>query len=508
MNSNIINSLRQIEIPNPADTLGKALTLQNLMGQNQLQQAQIRAAGQPKQLDPKDQMDIMSKTAGALASASQQDRAAIYQNVVLPTWERYNLPGKRPLPAQWSDEYLPHFQGLASMGLSADQAISRGEIANAPDFPGSTVSGLLNQGQGAQQPAYPGVQYGDGDSGATVRSLQPGKIEVTEVDEPAIPGPGWQPGGPTQPPNTGQAAGEMTGPQTDVIGNPAVSEKVQMAQQHRAYAQQLRNTRQSANLAQAKVHDDEAARLETEANNLQGRRQEDRRISSAEEARARSEALERERLADSRLTREETRKDRELAQKSKGIENTNKLRDDFVKASKVFVDTRDAYSRIQDSAKDPSAAGDLAMIFNYMKLLDPGSVVREGEFATAQSAAGVPDRVRNYYNRILSGERLNENQRADFVDRADRLYKGQLKNQEALETQYKDISKRSGVDSQDVVINYRALSGGAPANQGRRATDAKPTAKDFSGGQMTATNPQTGEKIMSDDGGKTWRKAK
>jgi len=34
-----------------------------------------------------------------------------------------------------------------------------------------------------------------------------------------------------------------------------------------------------------------------------------------------------------------------------------------------------------------------------MKILDPGSVVREGEFATAQNSAGIPERIRAKYNR-------------------------------------------------------------------------------------------------------------
>jgi hypothetical protein len=56
-----------------------------------------------------------------------------------------------------------------------------------------------------------------------------------------------------------------------------------------------------------------------------------------------------------------------------------------------------------------------------MKMLDPESVVREGEFANAQNAAGVPDQVRNLYNRAMSGERLNPTQRAQFLDTAERL---------------------------------------------------------------------------------------
>ena len=77
-----------------------------------------------------------------------------------------------------------------------------------------------------------------------------------------------------------------------------------------------------------------------------------------------------------------------------------------------------AYGRIITSAKEPTAAGDLALIFNYMKMLDPGSTVREGEFANAQNAGGVDTRARSLYNNIREGTRLTAGQRDDFAKRA------------------------------------------------------------------------------------------
>lgn len=103
------------------------------------------------------------------------------------------------------------------------------------------------------------------------------------------------------------------------------------------------------------------------------------------------------------------------------------LRNQFIGKTKDFRDVRDAYGRIQVSAKDPSAAGDLALIFNYMKMLDPGSTVREGEFATAQNAGGIPERIFSSYNKALNGERLAPSQRADFLSRAKGLYAQQLR---------------------------------------------------------------------------------
>ena len=91
------------------------------------------------------------------------------------------------------------------------------------------------------------------------------------------------------------------------------------------------------------------------------------------------------------------------------------LRGEFINQSKVFVSVRDAYNRVEASAKDPSPAGDLSMIFNYMKILDPGSVVRESEFATAANSGSVPQRIRAQYNKVVAGERLDKNMRADFL---------------------------------------------------------------------------------------------
>ena len=113
-----------------------------------------------------------------------------------------------------------------------------------------------------------------------------------------------------------------------------------------------------------------------------------------------------------------------------------------------------AFNRIQASADEPSAAGDLALIFNYMKMLDPGSVVREGEFANAQNAGGVSDRMRATYNKILKGERLSTNQRADFLKRSFKLRDAQLKTQNVVNKQYEKLAMERGVDPRKVVINF------------------------------------------------------
>lgn len=143
-----------------------------------------------------------------------------------------------------------------------------------------------------------------------------------------------------------------------------------------------------------------------------------------------------------------------LVDPEKRFTMTSNLREKLADKSKTFIDTRDAYERVIASAQNPSAAGDLALIFNYMKTLDPGSTVREGEFANAQNAGGIPERIAAQYNKIIKGERLSTSQRADFVDRSTKLYDQASKSQEKLVNQYSEIAKRNKLPVEDVVLDF------------------------------------------------------
>ena len=94
------------------------------------------------------------------------------------------------------------------------------------------------------------------------------------------------------------------------------------------------------------------------------------------------------------------------------------LRKEFLTQSKEYQKVRDSYTRVVGSTMDPSPAGDLSLIFNYMKMLDPGSVVRESEFATAAATGSYGQRIQASVQRVLSGERLASKMRADFVGKA------------------------------------------------------------------------------------------
>ena len=132
------------------------------------------------------------------------------------------------------------------------------------------------------------------------------------------------------------------------------------------------------------------------------------------------------------------------------ISQTNIFRKEFDVLSKDFRIMRDSFVKMNAAAKDPSGAGDIALIFNFMKILDPNSVVRESEFATAENAASVPVAIRNLWNKALTGERIKFN-RIDFIRTADRLMKGQQGTQKILINRYTKLSDRFGLNPQNII---------------------------------------------------------
>ena len=108
---------------------------------------------------------------------------------------------------------------------------------------------------------------------------------------------------------------------------------------------------------------------------------------------------------------------------SKAQPLVNSLRSRYDTFSKDLVKV-DASARKIATASD-NAQGDMSLIFGFMKLLDPGSTVREGEFANAEVTEGIPGRILNVRNKLLSGERLNTDQRQAFKDEAKKLVDAQ-----------------------------------------------------------------------------------
>lgn len=148
------------------------------------------------------------------------------------------------------------------------------------------------------------------------------------------------------------------------------------------------------------------------------------------------------------------------------------LRKEFTAQSKVFIDVRDSFARIEASSKDPSAAGDLALIFNYMKMLDPASVVRESEFAQAAATGAWGERIAAAAARIIEGKRLSDEMRSDFVDRSKRLMQRQIAQHELRKAFFSEQAGEFGLDPKNIVSPFEdPLVGGTIIGKTKEGKD-------------------------------------
>jgi hypothetical protein len=142
----------------------------------------------------------------------------------------------------------------------------------------------------------------------------------------------------------------------------------------------------------------------------------------------------------------------------KGFENEMKLGGAFKNEPiyKEFNDMKAAYSQVVSSLAQGTPIGDVAGATKIMKLLDPGSVVRESELAIAMAASGRLDRLQNYFSLWASGEKLTPTQRDDFKQLSAELYAaaGQAYNQKRDE--YFGFGSQYGFKNLDTAL-------GAPA---------------------------------------------
>lgn len=151
------------------------------------------------------------------------------------------------------------------------------------------------------------------------------------------------------------------------------------------------------------------------------------------------------------------------------------LRDEVRDLAKTtgFMQTQDNFNTLM-SAK-PTGAGDLAMVFSYMKLLDQNSAVMEGEQATARNAPGVPAAIQGEYNRLLGGGSLSDTARQQFRDMGASIYENRWSQFNSRLEPYRGIAERNKLNVDNILLDFARTGSPAPAPEpGRAASAAAP----------------------------------
>ena len=147
-----------------------------------------------------------------------------------------------------------------------------------------------------------------------------------------------------------------------------------------------------------------------------------------------------------------------VAEGQKGFENEMKLASAFKGEPiyKDFSDMKSAYGQVISALNQETPIGDVAGATKVMKLLDPGSVVRESELGIAMAASGRMDRLSNYFNMWSSGQKLTPTQRDDFKALSNELYAAAAQAYNAKRDEYKGFGSAYNFKNLDAAL-------GAPA---------------------------------------------
>lgn len=124
---------------------------------------------------------------------------------------------------------------------------------------------------------------------------------------------------------------------------------------------------------------------------------------------------------------------------SNWVRQVDNFRQEFEQQNQNFIVVRDAFRGLAHMPK--TTAGQMGTIYGIMKLFDPGSSVREGEYASAENTKGVPDMIRNMWNKVQSGTILTPTQIKNFRKVAATLYKQALESYHGKEKEFQGIAK-------------------------------------------------------------------
>lgn len=121
---------------------------------------------------------------------------------------------------------------------------------------------------------------------------------------------------------------------------------------------------------------------------------------------------------------------------------------------KITKDTKamaSSWAKIKSAGNTP--AGNMGMVFNFMRMLDPSSVVRESEFRAAGKAGALDERVQYWYDLAVNRKLLAPEQRRDFIKTSKDIYMQQIKQQRTLDGTIVQFAKEAGLPNHGNVVS-------------------------------------------------------
>ena len=182
------------------------------------------------------------------------------------------------------------------------------------------------------------------------------------------------------------------------------------------------------------------------------------------------------------------------------------FQNDYRAATKSSYARAQAYESMMQAAADPSAKGDLTMVYSFIRALDPDSVVREGEVKLVEANRSIPDQIKGYAQKLATGKNLLPEERQDLIKQARTLTETDYKRSRNDVKAYRDNAGRLGLDpdlyAPDPYAGFKP-QGAKPATG--NAMESLPTANASNKGRKIR-DTTTGKILVSN--GMTWTEQK
>ncbi|GLK54538.1 hypothetical protein JOD31_001705 [Methylopila capsulata] len=155
-------------------------------------------------------------------------------------------------------------------------------------------------------------------------------------------------------------------------------------------------------------------------------------------------------------------------------EQAGKLRGEIAQlpSYKNYAQAAPIYRSMVDTAGTNSKASDLNLVYGLGKIMDPTSVVREGEMVLVQNTASLPDWVVGAANRLNGGAALQPETRAALLAEAHSRMRSYEDVLGADLDRYGGIADRAGVRRDDVLPPFERSN--AYRGGGRQTTPTFP----------------------------------
>src|SRR5262249_36922126 len=117
----------------------------------------------------------------------------------------------------------------------------------------------------------------------------------------------------------------------------------------------------------------------------------------------------------------------------------------------------------------------LAGIYSFVSLLDPGSMVREGETYMVRKTGGVYDELQGLVNHLQGKSSLDENGQKNILNVAGRMANSAVDSVNRLRDYTRDLAQANGLDPDRVSPKPFALSGASTKAPSLEQAPAAPT---------------------------------